>query len=272
VNKAGYFRSGENELYYSACIPSERAERTGIVFVHAADGNRLGPHRMFVELARRFNGLGYATLRFDLAGCGDSSGTASNKSIDAEVFDVLNAVQFFTEPAELDEVILFGISRGARVCYRAMAEHELPLAGMILLSAPVPGGKAGLSSFAGQLKQYVCKFKQPSQVWRLISGGADIGGIGRTLMTALKLGGRYKRIKSRSFATTAPVLFIYARHDPIAEESSLHYKGVCKRDRVCFECCIINDANHSFFHYEWKEQIFDLSKRWLGAHARQAVS
>jgi len=272
VNEVGYFRSGENELYYSADIPSETSGGAGIVFVHAADGNRLGPHRMFVELARKFNGLGYATLRFDLSGCGDSSGSTSNGGVEAEVFDVVSAVKFLKAGAELDEVILFGISRGARLCYRAMAEHELPLEGVILLSAPVPGGKAGLSSFAGQLKQYLYKLKEPSYARKLISGRANIGGVHRTLMTALRLGGRYKPIEGVAFATIAPILFIYASHDPIAEASSLYYKGACERSQVRFDCRFIDGANHSFFHYKWKEQIFDLSTQWLKSVSRQAVS
>jgi len=272
VNEVGYFRSGENKLYYSAGIPSRRAGGGGIVFVHAADGNRLGPHRMFVELARKFNGLGYATLRFDLRGCGDSSGSTSNGGIEAEVLDVVNAVKFFRAWGELDEVILFGISRGARVCYRAMAGHELCLEGMILLSAPVPGSKAGFSSFAGELKQYACKLKQPSYAWKLISGRANTGGIHRTLATALKLGRRYKQIERRCFATRAPILFIYGSHDPIAKGSSLYYKAECKKNQVNCDCRFISGANHSFFHYKWKEQIFDISEQWLVSNSRQTVS
>ena len=77
MTETGYFNSGGNELFYSCTIPAGKNETTGIVFVHAADGNRLGPHRMFVEFARHFNSLGYPTFRFDLSGCGDSTGAVS---------------------------------------------------------------------------------------------------------------------------------------------------------------------------------------------------
>jgi dienelactone hydrolase len=91
-------------------------------------------------------------------------------------------------------------------------------------------------------------------------------------MTALRLGGRYKRIEGRAFATIAPILFIYAAHDPIADESSLYYESACKRSQVNFDCRFIDGANHSFFHYKWKEQIFDLSGQWLKSISMQAVS
>ena len=135
--EARRFISGKNELSYSLSRPEDSARKPGVLFVHAAGGNRLGPHRMFVELSERFNGLGYSTFRFDFTGCGDSSGVESKDDIDAEAFDLENAVRYFVNAGQLEKVILLGISRGARVCFNAMACESLALAGMILLSTPV---------------------------------------------------------------------------------------------------------------------------------------
>jgi pimeloyl-ACP methyl ester carboxylesterase len=263
VTEVGCFKSGDNELAYSCVIPDGQSRPFGIIFVHALDGNRLGPHRTFVELACRFNLLGYPTLRFDLSGCGDSSGAVQRDSITAELRDVVEASRFFMTRANLDGVILLGISRGSRVCYSAMAEYELPLQGMILLSTPVSSGKAAARSLRTRLSEYLCKLKDPKHLWKLLSGRAHLRQIWRTLVTAAGLGRRYGPIKDKPFASRCPVLFIYGQLDPNADESSRYYPLKCRQNGVPCECNFIPQANHSFFHYKWKEEIFDVSKQWL---------
>ena len=56
--EAGYFKGISNDLFYVCSLPDRNAKRTGVLFVHAAGGNRLGPHRMFVELAQKLNKSG----------------------------------------------------------------------------------------------------------------------------------------------------------------------------------------------------------------------
>jgi len=263
VAEIGYFRSGDNELSYSCLIPSGQKRRIGVVFVHAADGNRLGPHRMFVEFANSFNALGYSTLRFDLSGCGDSTGNASRNDIAANVFDTTEAIKFFMARANLEKVVLFGISRGARVCYNAIAQQALPLNGMILLSTPTSSNKAALNSLRVRLREYLYKLRDTKHLRKLLSGRANIRQIWRTLTTALQLRNRYARSERKSFVTKCPALFVYGRQDPTAEESSRYYRTKCSENNMPCDCHFVADANHSFFHYKWKEEILDVSKKWL---------
>lgn len=267
----GYFRSGDNELSYSCVIPPGHAERVGILFVHAANGNRLGPHRMFVEFANSFNSLGYSTLRFDLSGCGDSTGSASRNDIAAEVFDTTEAIKFFMASANLEKIILFGISRGARVCYSIMTQQELPLRGMILLSPPTSSNKAALNSFRLRLHEYFCKLRDPEHLRKLLSGRANIRQIQQTLTAALQLKNRYAQPENKLFATKCPVLLIYGEQDSMAEESCRYYRTKCSENNTLCECHFVADSNHSFFHYKWKEQILDISKQWLERISNQVL-
>jgi len=263
VTEVGCFKSGDNELTYSCAMPDGESRSCGIVFVHALDGNRLGPHRMFVELANRYNLMRYPTFRFDLTGSGDSTGAVERDSITAEVRDVVEASRFFMARANLDGVILLGISRGARVCYSVMAEYELPLQGMILLSTPVSGSRAAVKSLKARLKEYLYKLKDPGHLWKLLSGKAHPRQIWQTLATAAKLRRRYQPVNDTAFASRCPVLFIYGQLDSNAEESSRYYPLKCRQNAIPCECHFIDRANHSFFHYKWKEQILDISTKWL---------
>ena len=258
-----YFRSADNELSYSCVTSSENTKKHGVMFVHAANGNRLGPHRMFVELARKFNSLGYPTFRFDLSGCGDSTGDASQNDITSEVLDIVEAVHFFMTKADLEGVILFGISRGARLCYTTMAEHKVPLSAMLLLSIPVSSGSAALKSFGFRLKEYTYKIIDTKRLRKLISGRANFAQICKTLKTALQLSYRYTPVKNKTFASKCPILFIYGKKDPLAAQSRRFYSTRCRENGLHYCCKFIEGANHSFFHYKWKENIFHLSQQWL---------
>jgi pimeloyl-ACP methyl ester carboxylesterase len=263
VAETGYFRSGANELSFSCVIPPEDPRQAGVVFVHAADGNRLGPHRMFVELAHELGSTGYPTLRFDLSGCGDSTGRASQGDIDTEVSDLLRAIEFFMTRANLKSVVLLGISRGAVLCHTAMARHKIPLSGMILLSTPVSSGSVAFKSFAMRLREYLWKLTDPKRLWKFLSGRANIRQIWRTLATALGTGQRYRRPRGSAVASRCPILLIYGGNDPTSRESSEYYTKMCRQTGLSCECHFIKGANHSFFHYRWKEQITSISRQWL---------
>ena len=261
--ETGYFRSGDNELFYSCTVPTGKARVAGIVFVHAGSGNRLGPHRMFVEMAEGFNILGYPTFRFDWSGCGDSTGAISQNGIKAQVADVVEATRFFVGLANLESVVLLGISRGARICFTVMAEHHLPLAGMILLSIPVSSTGSALKSFGSQLTEYIYKLKDPKYLGKLLSGHADITQIRKTLMTALRLGHRYGQAERKTFKSKCHILFIYGERDPISVKSRRYCTSKCHQNNLAYDLHIVAGANHSYFHYKWKEEVRKVSERWL---------
>ena len=263
MTDTGYFKSGNNLLFYSSAIPQSQKRKQGIIFVHAADGNRLGPHRMFVELAEKFNSLGYPTFRFDLTGCGDSTGSTQHNNIENDILDVIQAVNFFRTRADLESIILLGISRGARVCFNALSKYALPLNAAILLSAPASTGKTAIKSFGAGLKEYFCKLKDPQSLRKLLSAKVNVAQICKTLLAALLLSRRYPSAQNTTIASKCPLLFIYGECDPITADSSLYYAAKCRENRLPHYCHIIHDANHSFFHYEWKEEIFKISSHWL---------
>lgn len=256
------FVSGQNKLAFVYEAPAA-SRNVGVLFVHAGGGNRLGPHRMFVEMARRFNSQGYPTFRFDLSGCGDSGGSADENGTASEVLDTVNAIRHFHATASLDEVIVFGVSRGSRLAFEAAAGDKLPLAGMILLSPPLSSTQVALRNTATYGAEYLRKLKDPNYLRRLIKGDVSFGGVWRTLANAWRVKDRYSKSPVTNHVTVCPVLVIYAGSDPMLNESRRHYVGSCKTVGAPVECHVIEHANHSFFHYQWKQQIADITQRWL---------
>ena len=261
--KQGFFKNGDNELFYVCNILEMHRKNTGVIFVHAADGNRLGPHRMFVEMEAMLNTLGFTTMRFDLSGCGDSSGTVSRNDVTPDVADVAAAIDFFMSLTQIKSVCLFAISRGARVCFSLIAKHKLPVGAAILLSTPVSSTKTAVHSLSARLHEYLCKLKNPQNLWKVLAGRANLTQIGRTLLTAIHLRHRYGQLGEGKFASRCPILFIYGENDPITAESAKYCTRICDENALPYECHIIKGANHSYFHYLWKQQIFEISQQWL---------
>ncbi|HPS55399.1 MAG TPA: alpha/beta fold hydrolase [Sedimentisphaerales bacterium] len=262
MNQIDFFDSNTNRLSCVCTIPDHHKIKAGVVFVHAADGNRLGPHRMFVELAERLKNIGIASLRFDMRGCGDSSGLHAGNNINPDIEDLLNAITFFTSKYNPPQIFLFAISRGARVSISALAKHSIPVSGAVLLSTPFAGSKAAAKNFFNRLKEYLYKLTNIENLKKLISGKAHLKQIAKTLAFALNSQKRY-RTNTDEFVTRCPMFFIYGFKDPIAQDSSLHYSRICEKFNIPFKTAEIKKANHSFFHYHWKEQITEMTENWF---------
>ena len=69
----------------------------GIVFLHGWTGYRIGPHRIFVEAARRLAAVGYHSLRFDFRGRGDSDGEHGTTTLDQMIDDARAARRLLVE-------------------------------------------------------------------------------------------------------------------------------------------------------------------------------
>ena len=263
MTEKGYIQNGCESLCYICSYPTVGMKDVGVLFVHARGGNKLGPHRMFVELEQKLNTIGFPTLRFDLAGCGDSTGDISKLGTDSEIKDILAVVDFFVSERGLNKVILLGISRGARMCFSTLAKNTFQAAGAVIISAPTSSALSATKSFSTRLKEYVLKFLDPYFLLKMLKGKVHFGQVIRTLAASFNSFGLYRRDYLGGFCTKCPLLFIYGQNDPIAKESQRYYSNFCQRYEVPHRIVEIQNANHSFFHYKWKEQIFKMVENWL---------
>jgi hypothetical protein len=94
--------------------------------------NRLGPHRMNVKLARAFAAQGLSSLRFDLAGQGDSRlGTPGIDPQAQAVSDLQSAMDHLERRCGIKRFVLIGICSGAINAYWA-AQADARIAGILM--------------------------------------------------------------------------------------------------------------------------------------------
>lgn len=112
--------------------------RPCVVLLNAGLLPRSGPGRLSVALARTLVGAGFAALRFDLSGLGDSGNREQALSAnDSVVVDVREALDFAsTAPLRYRSFILFGLCSGGVGAHYAAAADER-VVGVVMLDGYV---------------------------------------------------------------------------------------------------------------------------------------
>jgi pimeloyl-ACP methyl ester carboxylesterase len=107
--------------------PEDRSNlrRQAIILSNVGMHNRIGPFRLWVELARRLADQGFHVLRFDLSGMGDSEARSVSFG-DQELLelDMTEALSFVTTKYGIDRFILIGLCSGVPGAHALAARDE----------------------------------------------------------------------------------------------------------------------------------------------------
>lgn len=97
-----------------------------VIMVHGFTDDKTGDNRLFVKFARCAAEAGFAVLRFDFAGSGDSEGDFSRMTLDSEIDDLRSAVDFaYNFPAfDKTRLNLIGYSLGGAVSIMVASQDE----------------------------------------------------------------------------------------------------------------------------------------------------
>ena len=90
----------------------------GVVFWNAGLLHHVGPHRLFVDLARRLAQAGFTTIRFDLGGIGDSASSGKQTSGQRAVDEVRQAMDYLATSTATATFVLVGLCSGAIDAHR----------------------------------------------------------------------------------------------------------------------------------------------------------
>lgn len=112
-------------LFGIVSIPPSEDPKLCIVMLNAGLQNRAGPHRLYWKFAREATRQGYAVLRLDLAGVGDSEAENSATHFDThKKEDVQTAVDHVREIWPDCRIVLLGLCAGSRVAFKAAAPNS----------------------------------------------------------------------------------------------------------------------------------------------------
>ncbi len=106
-----------------SCEPEQKqylAEQPALIILNSGILHRMGPNRIYVNLARQIAGAGLLSFRFDFSGVGDSGTREDLLPLGTWMVDeVQQAMTYLSEQYGVREFVLMGICSGADAAFQA---------------------------------------------------------------------------------------------------------------------------------------------------------
>jgi len=255
----------------------ERPASVGVVFVVGGPQYRVGSHRQFVLLARTLAAEGFAVLRFDYAGMGDSDGDErSFERIDDQMR--LAVDELAARVHGLERFVLFGLCDAASASLM-YAPRDPRITGLVLIN-PWARGEQTLAKT--HLRHYYWSRLTSSAFWSdLVKGrvaiGKALGGVVETSRTALSDSAmgtgdaarpdfRERMLESLQQLRARVLLIVSGRDLTAAEfldmiQASRAWRAAMSRaDLVRHD---LPEADHTFSTRRWRDEVGRATVAWL---------
>ncbi|MFN3817492.1 hydrolase 1, exosortase A system-associated [Blastomonas sp.] len=228
---------------------------TGLLIVSGGNEIRSGAHAGMAALAAAVAAAGHPVVRYDRRGVGDSSG--ENAGFESSADDITAAVQAMrARLPSLTRLVAFGNcdAASALALYGPAAGIDaLILANMWTLETEADEGDAATTMTAGAIRsRYLAKLKDPRELWRLASGGVDLGKLMRGLRQATaktEATGLAARLGQALADMPLPTRLLVAEHDRTAMWFLEHWDSetfTAARANTHITMARLDSGSHSF--------------------------
>jgi len=181
----------DNRLFGMLARPQNgRPNGAAVILFNTGAGHHVGPHRLYVPLARDWASHGHVVLRFDLGGIGDSVPPPGNERAYNEtehmVQDAREAIDFIRREAPGRNVIAVGLCSGGWLAFQS-ARRGLPLDAFVSINAPLylrESDKQWLRD-GRTLGQYQQSLRDPAKWIKALRGRASYSTFTRVVARAL---------------------------------------------------------------------------------------
>jgi pimeloyl-ACP methyl ester carboxylesterase len=140
---------------------TSEAERPPLVLLSSGIIHRVGPNRLYVQLAREAARHGHDALRFDLAGIGDSGPPRCTVLAESVRDDITDSLDFMGERTGVDRFIVTGLCSGADNAFAA-ALRDPRIVGIVLLDPST------FKTVGFHLRRLAARIRSPAS-WRTLA-------------------------------------------------------------------------------------------------------
>ncbi len=154
---AFYFGPSASYLFGTYHPPQNGNRREGIVLCNPFGQEYMRAHRSLRRLAINLASQGYAVLRFDYRGTGDSAGTLEGVTVQDWQDDIRSAVQELMDIAAVPKVSLLGLRVGALLAAQVAVKN--PQISRLLMWDPIASGQAYIDEINGEIAVYPSRAK-----------------------------------------------------------------------------------------------------------------
>ncbi|WP_427913287.1 alpha/beta fold hydrolase [Ramlibacter sp. MMS24-I3-19] len=265
---------------------------TGIVLLNVGGNHHVGPHRVYVKMARTLAAAGHAVLRLDVGGIGDSPPAPGqpwgNLYERNSVHDVRAAIDALVQRG-CREILLMGICSGSYLSFQTALVDER-VDGVVLMNARLlewtPGQSGGgwetsMQQYAKSTAFYRRELFNP-EVWRrVLRGEVNLPLITRRFaaLTAARLRRAFTVGSSREESLLArmqrlcargtDVLMLVSDADDGRDYVEFHFGAAGRRLRAQpnFRMAYVPDADHTFSKPGNQEHVLPQLLRHLAQRA-----
>jgi exosortase A-associated hydrolase 1 len=232
--------------------------KTGLIIINGGNEIRSGPHAGQAQLAKDIAMQGYAVMRFDRRGTGDSSGV--NGGFRSAKNDIIAAIDFFrNEHPQLTRCVALGNCDAASAL---LLFHEHLQIDRLILTNPwtidndnhiTEVDQQNLPSAQAIRQRYWQRLKDPQSLLRLLTGKIDLGKLVRGIKHARKTHDELSKLalelREKLSAINIPTQIILAKQDRAAIAFTEVWQSADfaqARENTNVTLNIIDSASHSF--------------------------
>jgi alpha/beta superfamily hydrolase len=222
-----------------------------VIIYHGFGGNKMGPHFIFVKLARLLEKAGIASIRLDFAGTGDSDGDFIDMTMGTELEDANNILDYVRklEFVDKERIGILGLSMGGAIASMLAGDRKDDIS-TLCLWAP-----------AGNMEEVILSEHYISNNYEKYrqDGYFDVEGL--LLGTGFVDNIRQIKIYEKAAAYDKKSLIIHGDKDDVvllkASEKYIDVYGELSQLKV------IKDAGHTFDKKEWEEEVLESTVDYL---------
>ncbi|MBI5961576.1 MAG: alpha/beta fold hydrolase [Chloroflexi bacterium] len=228
-------------------LPDRNQPAPAVVMLHGFTGQHIEDGRLFAQAAKCLAEAGFAVLRFDFFGSGDSDGEFDQFTILTEVADAVTALDWISAQPEIDasRIGVIGLSMGGGVTGLLCGQDSRVKAAVFWNAVSLPK----ITSLAAFTPEVQAATMGPLRVGKDFSAvilSADIvGSVRRYAGPGLILRGTADEVVVLEHAE--------ALKDALGSRGTLY---------------LIDGADHTFRRPEWQREAFEISTRWLAAQLK----
>lgn len=260
-------------------------DKPAVIFLNAGMLHRVGPNRIYVNLARKIAEAGFTALRFDLSGIGDSIARLDSIPFrESALSETQEAMTYLQSRKNIDRFILLGICSGADAAFNIACADER-VVGVVLINGYYLPDDVIMDLMhriqAGTRERYYRRrlFDLRSW-WRVVTRRSDV----RSIRAAVA--GKIRNLFSRRVDVThgtehslewrrltergCQALLVYTEGSTALDSFNLTIKkgieALSESGKVAVE--IVNDADHVFTLIWSQERLMDLAMSWMSDDLR----